>query len=476
MARDDVDDLVEGLIDGRVSRQQFLARALALGLSVTAIGSILAAHGEAFAATSTSGVAGLPWPKVAVPEPSSKVTLSVANAWDPETWARQKQFDKLFMQRHPNIVVKAENTPWVNFLQKYEAQAAGGTLPDVMYVHFSWAQNLIKQGFIIALDGYIARQHDFNLGDFTKPSLISYRNRKDGKLYGLPYDEDPGVLFYNKGIFDKAHVQYPTEHWTLDDLKKTAIKLTRGKGAEKVFGFGGAFLSAGNAGLAPPFLFPFGAQYTNAAQTKCLIDSPAAVKAMEWWIELQFKYGAMPTPAELRTMQQDPFMLGRVAMDLNGAWYTRSLVISSNVRWGMTMWPRGPKAHVTFSEGSAYAITSQSQQKDASWIYLNEYTSGAGQAFMGGIPAIFTPARKSAWPALSKGLLARYKDPTLPRVVEESELKFASHQVIDNPGAPQEMQKAGAIWDLVTNRKMSVKEALHQICQTIDPLLAANAT
>ena len=73
------------------------------------------------------------------------------------------------MQRHPNITVKAENTPWGEYRQKYTAAAAGNAMPDILYTQFSWAQETIRSGLYIALDDYIAKEKDFNLGDFTKP-------------------------------------------------------------------------------------------------------------------------------------------------------------------------------------------------------------------------------------------------------------------------------------------------------------------
>jgi len=50
---------------------------------------------------------------------------------------RQNQFDKLFSERHPNIAIEAENTTFADYLQKYTTQAAGGSLPDIMYTQFS---------------------------------------------------------------------------------------------------------------------------------------------------------------------------------------------------------------------------------------------------------------------------------------------------------------------------------------------------
>ena len=95
------------------------------------------------------------WPKSAVADPAAEVTLSVAHAWDATFFERQKQFDALFTKRHPTIKIAAENTPWGDLRQKYLTQAAGGALPDISYIHFSWAQQMIKAGLLKSLDEYI---------------------------------------------------------------------------------------------------------------------------------------------------------------------------------------------------------------------------------------------------------------------------------------------------------------------------------
>jgi multiple sugar transport system substrate-binding protein len=141
------------------------------------------------------------WPKSSVADPAAKVTLSVAHAWDATFFERQKQFDALFMKRHPNIEIKGENTAWGDLRQKYLTLAAGGALPDISYIHFSWAQQMIKAGLLKSLDDYIAAEKDFKLEDFFPASLPSYK--RDGKLWVVPYDEGPMILYYNKDLFDR---------------------------------------------------------------------------------------------------------------------------------------------------------------------------------------------------------------------------------------------------------------------------------
>ena len=61
----------------------------------------------------------------------------------------------------------------------------------------------------------------------------------DGTVYGIPRDFDTIALFYNKDLFDKAGVEYPTGDWTWDDLRAAAEKLTIKEGDTATqWGFG----------------------------------------------------------------------------------------------------------------------------------------------------------------------------------------------------------------------------------------------
>ncbi len=510
MADQHEQELARELVRRGYTRRQILKIGLGLGLGASGLSTLLAACGSSVtpqttegqkAAAGTSVAAGAaatsaaapaasaeapaavtsagsqyneaegasgPWPKSFVTEPGQKVTISVAHAWDASFWPRQVQFDNFFMKRHPNIVVKGENTPWGDFLKKYLAQAAAGSLPDVMYCQYAWAQQFIKQGSVIALDDYVKQQQDFNLDDFTKPSLVSYK--ANGKLYGVPYDEGPGMLYYNKEIFDKGNVKYPTEDWTLDDLKNAAIKLTSGEGTQKVFGFAGTPTPADSA-VAPPYLWPFGGDYISEPnEDKCLMTSQATIDAFKWWMDMRFKDKSVPSPADLQTVQGDPFTFGRIAMMLNGSWATPPLTQNAKFKWDVAIWPKGPKKHSTWSLGSAYMLTKDSKQRDAAWIYVNDYLSTAGMAFMWGITGRGSPARNSAWPSYIKSKFA----PASAALIQKAENSIASHDVMDKPTGPKVTNKAGPIWDLVVNGQMGIPEALNKICQDIEPVLAEN--
>ena len=408
------------------------------------------------------------WPKSVFSDPTAKVTLSVAHAWDATFMERQNQFDQLFMKRHPNIEIKAENTPFGEFLQKYTTQSAGGTAPDIIYTQFSWAQQLIKSGIFVALDDYIKAEKDFNLEDFSKPSLVSYQ--RDGKLWLIPYDEGPANLYYNIELFDKAGVEHPNENWTLDDLKAAALKLTSGEGPNKIFGLG-ELPSMGDSLVAPPYMMPFGGAYLKEPkEDEYLGNTPDSIAAMEWWEELRAK-GAVPSPADLQNVAWPAFQFGKIDMTQQGSWATPPIAAGSKFKWDIMLWPKGPKAHTTFSAGSGYGITKDSKNRDAAWVYLNDYLSTAGQAFMWGLTGRGSPARLSAWPSY---LNSKFAPPGAKWVEYAMKNGIASHDIIDQPTGPQVTQAAGAIWDQVVTGEIKVADALNQIKAVVDPIIAAN--
>ncbi len=475
-------ELAQELSKRGLSRRQILKIGAMLGVSGAGLGVLSACVPAAStpksadapkADTNTSifdpkeGADGA-WPKSVVADPSSKVTLSVAHAWDATFMERQKQFDTLFTQRHPNIEIKAENTPFGEFIQKYTTQAAGGTAPDIIYTQFSWAQQLIKSNIFIPVDNFIKAESAFNLDDFTKASLMSYQ--RDGKLWLIPYDEGPANLYYNKDLFDAGGVPYPNENWTLDDLKAAALKLTKGEGPNKIFGLG-ELPSMGDSLVAPPYLMPFGGGYLKEPKEDEYIgNTPESIAAMEFWQELRDKK-AVPSPADMQNVAWPAFQFGKIAMTQQGSWATPPIAAGSKFKWDIMRWPKGPKAHVTFSAGSGYGITKDSKNKEAAWIYLNDYLSTAGQAYMWGITGRGSPARLSAWPSYINSKFA----PAGAKWVEDAMKNgIASHDILDMPTGPKVTQAAGAIWDQVVAGQMSVKDALNAIKAAVDPIIAEN--
>ena len=136
---------------------------------------------------------------------AAKVTLMVSHVWVGPALAIQAEFDKQFMKKHPNIIVKSDYMDWVSCLDKSLIRFATGTAPDVMYTFGGHAQLWAKRGLLMDLTPLIKQTKDFNLVDFPKRALRWYS--REGRLYALPMDWSIIPIWYNKSLFKQAGLE-----------------------------------------------------------------------------------------------------------------------------------------------------------------------------------------------------------------------------------------------------------------------------
>jgi multiple sugar transport system substrate-binding protein len=407
----------------------------------------------------------LTWPKTDVPDPTSKVVITLGFTTDAVTEVRNAQFDFFFKKRHPNIEIKRESAPFDQFLTKYMAQAAGGTLPDVLYNHYSWTQNLIANKVLQSLDDYIAKTPEFDMDDIPQGGLDYFK--RDGSLYGLPTDMAPKLLFYNKDMFDKAGMKYPDENWTFDQVFEAAKKMTSGSGVDKVYGFTPMPKPAPD--LSPVYLMPFGGRFLDETESKVMITEPNASDVMGRWLDLLVKDKAVPSLAEMQALEKvDPFRSGHAAMTINGAWIMLELSKLKDLKWGVTHVPKGPESRTTPAVGSALVMAASSQNKDAAWIYMHEFLSASGYKFR----RIAAPARQSAWEDNAKALGIPVESADLVKKVMAD---YASGDgVLRLPANKKVVDTALPIWERAQLGKISLDDALKEMAAKVTPVLAEN--
>lgn len=457
---------------------QPLPRRRFLALAALATGSAALAGCLPSRPTATPGPGGdspldylrsLTFPTTSVPEPTSEVTLTIASTWQPSALARQEIFDNYFTERHPNIKLVREVTPFPEFLQKYLTQLAGGELPDILVCQFAWAQQLIAANVFAPLDDYFKKSPEFDRDDITDVSISYYI--ADNKTYCVPFDCGPLVLFYNKDFFDEAGISYPTASWTMDDLKSAALALTKGSGAQRQWGL--AEIPTPGDAWDPTYLQPFGGRYCNDDETECVISDPAGVAAADWWMDLCVKQGAAPTQAEAAGFMEEggAFLLGRAAMWLAGSWITPSLRDGAKFKFAVSDAPIGPSTQSTAAVGSGFGITELCPNKDAAWIYMNEYLSDPGIDFMWASTGHGSPPRNKTWDVYLNSSYA----PDGAETFKKALATYATSKgVLDRATTPRVNAAASPIWEEVVSKKITTAEGCDKLKGAIDPILAEN--
>jgi multiple sugar transport system substrate-binding protein len=207
-----------------------------------------------------------------------------------------------------------------DYYTQVKTQIAGGTGADMYWID----QNnmaLASEGIFYPVDtceavSSAAPQTAGDLSDYY-PGILSV-NRYEDHVYGLPWIAQPVVLYYNRGLFDAAGMEYPQAGWTWDDFTSMATALTLdtdGDGELNQWGFT-------NNGWPPPFIFVWqaGGELINADFTAAPIDSPEFVEGFEFYLSTAYN-PAMSPSREIIAEQGfgEMFKAGAVAMFMGGA-------------------------------------------------------------------------------------------------------------------------------------------------------------
>jgi len=119
----------------------------------------------------------------------------------------------------------------------------------------------------------------------------------DGRQYGFVTNPGPWVIFYNKSIFDKCGVPYPKGDWTWEEFvevaKKVTMKGTDGRRNETYGVMGYDLMEA---------IWQNGGSLFSKDGTRCTLDTPEAIEAAQWLMDLQFVHKCAPSPSEEESM------------------------------------------------------------------------------------------------------------------------------------------------------------------------------
>ncbi|MFE9612403.1 ABC transporter substrate-binding protein [Streptomyces sp. NPDC006012] len=147
-----------------------------------------------------------------------------------QTWNLRANFKSYFEgviadfeKKYPGTHVKWIDQPAEGYPDKLSADAAGGTLPDVVNVSPDLLAPLAKAGLALDLDK--------SAGQYKKEYLDGAwsGNRIPGLTgtYAFPWYLNTGPLFYNKSLFKQAGLDPEQPPKTYDDLFADALKMAK---------------------------------------------------------------------------------------------------------------------------------------------------------------------------------------------------------------------------------------------------------
>jgi len=186
---------------------------------------------------------------------------------------------------HPDIQLDVQKQPSNNYYPKLQAAIKAGNAPDVVNVEYMYLPTIVGSGGLVDLSQYGAG----GVKDKFQPSAwnqVSFGS----KVYSIPIDITPMVMFYRQDVFKKYGIAVPT---TWEEYGAAAEKL-HAADPKKYF----ARFAPGDTQWFSSLVWQAGGQWfqPQGDQWKVGINDPAAKKVADFWQGLVQKKAVTTEP------------------------------------------------------------------------------------------------------------------------------------------------------------------------------------
>ncbi|WP_176706656.1 ABC transporter substrate-binding protein [Paenibacillus hemerocallicola] len=150
------------------------------------------------------------------------------------------QFQETVVQpvkrKYPHITIEYIPMGGSNPVKSIGDWMAGGNVPDIILHANGSMGELFAYDLMTDITPQV-KQTGADLNRFDKAVLDSVRVASDeGWLVGMPFSQNFNALYYNKDIFDKFAVGYPTDGLTWDNVIDLSRRLARNEGGVQYTG------------------------------------------------------------------------------------------------------------------------------------------------------------------------------------------------------------------------------------------------
>jgi multiple sugar transport system substrate-binding protein len=306
-------------------------------------------------------------------------------------WAMGTEGEKLsglakdFEVANPGAKVTVTAIPWDAAHDKIATAIAGRQTPDVSLVGTTYMAEFAKSGALDPTPSIIDRGRFFGGGWDT--TVVN------GTSYGVPWYVETRLLYYRTDLAERAGVK-PPANWSELTAFATAVKTKSGAKW-------GLNLQAGGQGTWQtfmPFAWQAGGSITDESGKKFTLDSPAMVKALEYYqsfFSAQLSPATLLRPGEL----EQGFVDGSFGAFFSGPWHLGLIKEQGGAgftgKWAVARMPKEATG-TSFVGGGDLAVFKDARNRDAAWKFVQYLTRPEVQVKwygeVGDLPSV-----KDAW-------------------------------------------------------------------------------
>lgn len=280
-----------------------------------------------------------------------------------------------FEKENPDITLTLADSPFTGFHDKAVTLFQAQKSADVLLVQVDWVAEFADLGMLEPLDSWLAKEPK----EYMDNIPTTFQQKWQGKQYYLPLHSGCVALYWNTEIFKNAGIAGPPKTW--EEYVAIAKKVTN---LEKKI-----FATTATLQVEPPtnmtydiypLIFQAGGSLIDEKTNKAVFNSPAGVKAIQWYVDLINK-DKVAVPGVLSNGEKEKranFGAGNVAMMFEGPWgIAIQKQLNPNLKYDIATLPKGMTTG-TVVRGSLNTVTTQAQNKEAAWKFVRWMSGPVG--------------------------------------------------------------------------------------------------
>jgi len=271
-----------------------------------------------------------------------------------------------FNKSQSDVEVKVEFVPQAQARQKLITSISAGNPPDCCQMWDNWLGEFDGMGALEDLTGQIKGWKYYASTAPTAWQTVSLK----GKIVSFPLALTNDAIFIRTDRVKEYGLKTPTFDWTWDDFLTLAQGFTKPEKNQYGFGLRGGGTWA--VLYATEFMYGNGAQVLKDG--KVVINSPEAVSAFEWYIDLIRKAKVTPPSAPTDAYRQivEGFGRGVTSMYLhNSGSIEEQKKFVGEPNFATLPLPVGPaKKRASFFFSETLTMFKGGKNKDGAWKFL----------------------------------------------------------------------------------------------------------
>ncbi|MDJ0683847.1 MAG: sugar ABC transporter substrate-binding protein [Alphaproteobacteria bacterium] len=360
-------------------------------------------------------------------------------------------------EEETGIKINIIKHPYENALgEQVRDFVAGGDL-DIALIDLVWIGNFAENEWIVPIDKFTTNPDladpNLDINDFF-PLVLNAFGGWNGTVYGLPFDNYSGLLFYNRCMLEEAGFDGPPATWQdLKDVYGPALT----KDGKYAYALQSKRNETQSADSFARVIWPFGGSFLDENFRSNLLSAESQAGLQFRQDLMQYMPDGIVAYDHAETV--NAFAQGDVAMITEWSAFYSTVVSADTSKVAdcveIAPEPMGPAGRKPALGGFSLAVASQADEDEqaAAWLFIQWATSKANAAEYlerGGVPARqsayadpalaetykFIPALVESWQDGVPEFRPRFAEwPEITEIVQEWGTKMMLGEVTTEEGA-----------------------------------------